>query len=122
MLQAFMYNPASPQDGRFQVRHRQGEVWSADTTEATPAVVVVAGAQHRREVIFTTPTYPDLGVLIDLPGQRILVGAPPFVQSTFVHLTYLDGRYARHYEKVDDRITAMGERVVTWKIHWPGQP
>jgi hypothetical protein len=74
-----------------------------------------------QEVPFASPTQPDLGVLVDMPNQRILLGAPPLVQSTFVHLMYLDGRYATHYKKFDDRSTSTGERVVTWRINWPGQ-
>jgi hypothetical protein len=121
ILQAFVYNPTSPQDARLQIRRRKGGEFSEDITEGTPAVVVLAGAQQRQEVVFASPTYPDLGVLVDLPSQRILVGAPPFVQSTFVHLMYLDGRYATHYEKFNDRTTDMGEHIVTWKINWNGK-
>lgn len=65
-----------------------------------------------RQVGFASPTYPDLAVLIDVPSARILVGALPLLQSTFVHLMYLDGRYAKHYRKHDDR-AGRGERVVT---------
>ena len=74
-----------------------------------------------QEVAFASPTHPDLGVLVDMPNQRILVGAPPLVRSTFVHLMYLDGRYATYYEKFDDRTTDMGARIVTWKINWNGK-
>jgi hypothetical protein len=33
---------------------------------------------------------------------------------------FLDGRYATHYTKFDDRAD-LGERVVTWKIDWDGR-
>jgi hypothetical protein len=118
--QAFVYNPASPQYARLHIRQRQGGELAEVITEGTPAVVILAGAQQIREVPVASPAYPDLGVLVDVPNQRILVGTPPFVRSTFVHLMYLDGRYATHYEKFDDR-TDKGERVVTWKINWNGK-
>lgn len=119
-LQTFVYNSLSPPDARLRSRQRKGGTLSEDTTEGAPSVVVLAGAQETREITFASPTHPDLGVLIDVPNERILVGAPPLLQSTFVHLMYLDGRYTTHYEKFDDR-TAMGERVATWKIHWIGK-
>ena len=120
-LQAFVYNPTSPQDARLHIRQRQGGDLSGEITEGTPAVVVLAGAQGMQETAFTSPTHPDLGVLVDMPNQRVLVGAPPLVRSTFVHLMYLDGRYTTHYEKFDDRTTDTGERIVTWKINWNGR-
>jgi dolichyl-diphosphooligosaccharide--protein glycosyltransferase len=121
LVHIFTYRPASPRDARLHVRERRETALSAPAaTEGTPALVLLAGAEHVRQVGFASPTYPDLAVLIDLLGERILVGAPPFLQSTFVHLMYLDGRYAKHYVKHDDR-TARGERVVTWKIDW-GRP
>jgi hypothetical protein len=120
-LQAFVYNPTSPQDARLHIRQRQGGALSGRTTEGTPAVVIMAGTQGMQETAFTSPTHPDLGVLVDMPNQRVLVGAPPLVRSTFVHLMYLDGRYTTHYEKFDDKTTEMGERIVTWKINWKGR-
>jgi hypothetical protein len=119
ILHTFTYRPASPQDARLHGRERRGGTLSDATTAGTPAAVLLAGVDEMRPVAFTSPTYPDLAVLIDVPGARILVGAPAFLQSTFVHLMYLDGRYARHYRKHDDR-ASRGERVVTWKIDWKG--
>jgi len=45
------------------------------------------------------------------------VGPPDLVRSTLVHLLYLDGRYATHLEKFDERVGYGGERVATWRIH-----
>ena len=63
--------------------------------------------------------YPETGVLIDVPNQRVLVGAPALLRSMFVQLTYLGGRYTTHFEKFDERTTGSGERVITWRIRWP---
>jgi len=119
VLHTFTYRSASPQDARLHSLERRRGTLSDATTEGTPAAVLLAGAEHMAQVGFASPTYPDLAVLIDVPGARILVGAPPLLQSTFVHLMYLDGRYARHYQKHDDR-AGLRERVVTWKIKWKG--
>lgn len=115
-LHAFTYDASAPRDAR--LRRRQGE--RDAPSDGSPAVVIVAGARERREVAFASPTDPDLGVLIDVTNQRILVGSPPLLRSTFVHLMYLDGRYATRYEKFDER-RAADERVVTWRIDWNGR-
>jgi dolichyl-diphosphooligosaccharide--protein glycosyltransferase len=117
LLQSFSYRPDSPEDSRLQSRTRRGDALSDTTTVGTPAALLLAGAEDLRGMGFASPTYPDLAVLVDIPGARILVGALPLLQSTYVHLMYLDGRYARHYRKHDDRM-GRGERVVTWKIDW----
>jgi len=53
-----------------------------------------------------------------LPNQRILVGTPDILRSTFTQLMFLDGRYARHFKKFDERDGYKGERVVVWKVEW----
>jgi dolichyl-diphosphooligosaccharide--protein glycosyltransferase len=117
LLQSFSYRPDSPEDSRLQGRTRRGDALSDTTTVGTPAALLLAGAEDLLGMGFASPAYPDLAVLVDIPGARILVGALPLLQSTYVHLMYLDGRYARHYRKHDDRM-GRGERVVTWKIDW----
>jgi hypothetical protein len=119
VLHTFTYRAASPESARLHSRAGGGGMAPGATTEGTPAMVLLAGAEHMRRVGFASPTFPDLAVLIDVPGARILVGAPSLLQSTFVHLMYLDGRYARHYRKHGDRAGLRG-RVVTWKITWEG--
>jgi asparagine N-glycosylation enzyme membrane subunit Stt3 len=116
VLDRFVYDPAAPERSRLYTRRPDGPR-SGETTAGPPAVVMMAAAREMREVAFPSPTESDLGVLIDAPNRRIRLGAPPLLRSTYVQLMYLDGRYARHYEKVDDRYAA-GERVTTWKIRW----
>lgn len=120
LLEAFVYNPTSPQDARLRVRRAAGESIAEGVTEEIPAVVVLADVLQKEDVTFPSPTYSDLGVLVDIPNQRILVGSPPLLQSTFISLMYLDGRYTTYYEKFDERSTLVGERVVTWKLNWGG--
>src|SRR5262245_38469123 len=116
MLHTFSYRSSTPRDARLQVRESRGGA-SSDTTEGTPATVLFAGAERIERMNFASPTHPDLAVLVDMSGARILVGTPSFLQSTFVHLMYLDGRYARHYRKDDDR-SGQAERVLTWRVEW----
>ena len=119
-LHTFTYRVAVPHDARLHRRELRGGTLSDAATEVTPAAVLLADAGQMRPMAFVSPTYPELAVLVDVPGARIIVGALPFLRSTFVHLMYLDGRYAKHYLKRDDR-TGLGERVVTWKIMWGGR-
>ena len=112
----FTYRPGSPEAARLRLA-LGGSVSAGATVEGTPAAVLLVGSEPIRQVEFASPTHPGLGVLIDIPGARILVGALPLLQSTFVHLMYLDGRYAKHYRKFDDR-AVQGERVVVWSIRW----
>jgi oligosaccharyl transferase STT3 subunit len=106
----FRYRPDAPEQSRFVDP-------DVPVPATVPAVIVVAEATGLREVRPTTATDQDLGVLVDVAERRVLVGAPDLVRSTLVHLLYLDGRYATHLEKFDERVGYAGERVVTWRIH-----
>ena len=99
--------------GPLQLIGRNGHVRVA----GPPAVEIRAERDGLHLSEFQNTPYSNLGVLYDVANSRILIGAPEFLKSTFVHLMYLDGRYARYYEKTDDRFAA-DERVVTWKINW----
>ena len=87
---------------------------------ATPTLVVQAGADARTETRITGESPAEVAVMIDEVDQRVLVGPHDLVRSTFVHLLFLDGRYARHLRKVDERRGVGGVRVVTWQIDWDG--
>jgi hypothetical protein len=115
-IDTVVYDVGAPHEARLRRRSDQ----AALASDGAPAVVLLAGAREIREMTVRSPTDSDLGVLIDATRPRILVGSAAFLRSTFVHLMYLDGRYARRYQKFDDR-TAAGERVVTWKIDWNGR-
>lgn len=88
------------------------------TTAGAPGLILVAGADGLERVTPASPAHPDLGVMIDVPNARILVGDPAFLESTLVQLLYLDGRYATRFAKVDERV-AGDERVTTWRVRWP---
>jgi hypothetical protein len=92
---------------------RAGETAST----GAPALVVVASASGLVRYTPPEPAHPDIGVLVDVPNARVLVGAPAFLGSTLVQLLYLDGRYATRFAKVDERGVA-GERVTTWALRW----
>ncbi len=121
ILETVMYRPAAPTESRVHFRHPQGARSLNHPTEGTPAFIILAGAQDKEEVFFPAPTYPHLGVLVDVPKQRILLGPPHLIRSMFTQLLYLDGRYSHYYEKFDEEMTYMGEPVITWKVKWGEQ-
>ncbi len=87
-------------------------------TAGAPGLILVASRNGLEEVTPPSPAHPDLGVMIDEPNARILVGEPAFLASTLVQLLYLDGRYAKRYAKLDERVGDR-ERVTTWRILRP---
>jgi len=91
---------------------------SGASDDGTPAVIVVAGPERMETAASPAPTHADVGILVDVANRRILAGMPELIRSTFTQLMYLDGRYATHFEKFDDRKTDFGNRVVTWKVKW----
>jgi hypothetical protein len=114
-LAEFRYVPGSLSTGRLRWRGGDGrERW------ARPEEIVFASEQRRESIRFDDARSPDVGVLVDVPGERILLGPPYLIRSTFTHLMFLDGRYARHFEKVNEKVSYQGERIITWRIDWDG--
>jgi hypothetical protein len=74
--------------------------------------------QHLEDIATADPIDPNLGVLVDLPNDRVLVGTVALLRSTFTQLMFLDGRYTRSFRKFDERRGYHGERVVTWTVDW----
>ena len=122
VLQSFHYRPEAPQESFFRLQLSDGEQSEHVPTIATPGVLMWADGQTLQRFALPSPTHPDLGVLVDVPRHRMIIGSTPLVQSMMVQLLYLDGQYAKHYEKFDERATYQGMRVVTWKIRWDGRP
>ncbi|MBI1813451.1 MAG: hypothetical protein HYR72_00585 [Deltaproteobacteria bacterium] len=118
VLDEFRYHIDAPANGRLLL-HRTDSGSASHRIDSVPASIVIAGADHLDEVSPASATDARLGVLLDLVNQRVLIGPPYLLRSTFTHLVYLDGRYAQFFEKFDERIGYKGERVVTWKINWP---
>ncbi len=121
VLDEFRYHIDAPANGRLLL-HRADSSSASRRIDGVPASIVMAGADRLDEVSPAGATDARLGVLLDLVNQRVLIGPPYLLRSTFTHLVYLDGRYAQFLEKFDERVGYKGERVVTWKINWPVDP
>jgi hypothetical protein len=104
----FFYDPAAPENGRLRQGGRAG----------APGALVVAGNRSLGERLDGGAAFRDIGVLLDVAGQRILVGSPLLVRSTLVRLFYLEGRYSRIFQPAARRTTLTGEEVAAYKIRW----
>ncbi len=113
-IEAFAYPPAAPSTGRLRWRRPANQ----SRGEGAPAQIVLAESAGIRPAPFADAIAADLAVLVDVSKDRILVGTPRLLRSTFVQLMFLDGRYAHRFAKRDDRTGYGGERVVTWAIAW----
>ncbi len=104
----FVYDPAAPDSARLMQGGQAGTV----------GALVVAGTRALSERVDTGAAFRDIGVLLDVAGQRILVGSPLLVRSTLVRLFYLGGRYGRIFQPASRRTTLTGEEVAAYKIRW----
>jgi dolichyl-diphosphooligosaccharide--protein glycosyltransferase len=112
-VDAFAYDPTIPQRGELHWRSRA----DAAARQASPAAIGFAGEREVKWREGWDPLDARLAVLIDAGRQRILVGTPGMLRSTFVQLLFLDGRYTPHFRLVADRRTRH-ERVAAWRVDW----
>lgn len=118
MVDELVYHVHSP--GRSVVRYRHAEPGRPPgaVSEQPPGALLVADAVLT-DVNLPTPRYSEAAFLLDTRTWRVLVGPPLLIRSTFTHLLFLDGRYARHFEKVDERVTHTEGRLQTWRLRFP---
>jgi hypothetical protein len=114
-LREVSLDPAVPERARVVVLREERARGAAEAI-GTPSLVVLAGAFGLREVPVASAVPARVAVLADLMQPRVLVGPADLVRSTFVQLMFLDGRYARLFEKIDEHDGLAGERVVTWRV------
>jgi asparagine N-glycosylation enzyme membrane subunit Stt3 len=116
ILDAVVYRPDTPSAAYLRLRARVRGRGVETARTVIPGTLLVAGPQRLDETSLPDPADETLGVLVDAVEQRVLIGPPDLLRSTFTHLMFLDGRYAERFEKVDDRTGYRGARVVTWAL------
>ena len=114
VLDGFVYDGVTPANTGLRY-HPIGKSGASNVTAGTPGAIITAAAV-RGEFDPPSPTFPNLGAVVDVTNHRVLLGTPALVRSTFFELLYLDGRDSTYFEKTDDR--SVGYRVVTWKERW----
>jgi hypothetical protein len=102
------YRPAPP-----------GHPPGSPIAQAPAALIVTEGTL--RDVPLPEPRFAEMAVLADTKNWRVLVGPAPLIRSTFTHLLFLDGRYAKFFEKIDERTAYNQERLQTWRLNFPQQ-
>jgi asparagine N-glycosylation enzyme membrane subunit Stt3 len=115
VLRTIVFRPQAPRASPLRLERRGGP---AGGEQGAPALLIIAGDEGMEEVVLSSPAHPDLAVLIDVPGERVLLGPAYLLRSTFTRLLFLDGRHSRFFTKFDERRTYGGERVTTWRIEW----
>lgn len=113
VLEAFEYNARAPASGRLRILHQGGRT---RYTYRTPGTIIVAAASRLDETHPPGATDPGIAVLIDTVGHRMLVAEAELLNSTFTKLMFLDGRYLKRFEKVQEHSAYTGERVVTYRV------
>jgi dolichyl-diphosphooligosaccharide--protein glycosyltransferase len=119
VVKEVIFRSANPSDSRLVADRESAETGGATADEQiAPAIIVIAAADQLREVSNPAAEYPELAVLVDVPGARVRIATPDVLHSTFNRLMYLDGKYDRLFEKVHDEKGFGGERVTLWRINW----
>ena len=116
LIERFVYPETDPVAGRLVIQPLDG----GRVREVAPAEVMLAADGHVRSVEPSAEDRSPIGVLIDVERDRVVVGTPALLRSTFARLMFLGDVAGSPFEKVDER-TAAGERIVTWRIRYgPG--
>jgi hypothetical protein len=114
-LQAVDFERGNPQPAlRIIMDHQAVAHWQ----DAAPGSSIIARHRHLTRISINKSAYPDLAVMLDADHSRALVGPSYLIDSTFTRLMFLDARYSRYFEKVDEQRGYAGECVTTWRIHW----
>lgn len=87
---------------------RRGRV--ASVFVATPDRLV----EHRNP----DAEFADVAVLFDPISQRIFFGPRFMMRSLLVQTLLLDGRYLRHFRKVDARYSIFAGAISTWSVRY----
>jgi len=119
IVKRVIFNPADPAQARLEAIPEPAGVREARQKKGlTPALVMIAETDRVREVTNPAPEYPQLAVVIDLPGSRVRLSTPDLLHSTFNQLMYFDGRYGRLFDKVYEETGFGDERVTLWRVNW----
>jgi len=117
-VELFTFNTAVPQQSRIRIQVKKAGESAAQEQERTPAMIWVIDAGGIRRLDFPSADEPGVGIIVDVTKRLVLVGPQYLIRSTFTDLMFLDGRYGKAFDKMDERSGSHGERVTTWRINW----
>jgi hypothetical protein len=114
VLEGFEYSSSAPAGGRLRIRDQRGG--QTRYIYRVPGTIFLAGPARFDETHPPAATDPGLAVLVDTVGNRLLLAEAELLRSTFTKLMFLDGRYLRHFEKIQERAAYTEERVVSFRV------
>jgi hypothetical protein len=114
---AFVYPRAAPERGRMMTLERGADKPRRPVQEWKPGTLLVAGAGTVAEHGDAAGD-PDLGVLVDVAHERVLLGTPEALRSTFTRLVFLDPEYGRSFARESEHTLYDGTRVLAWRLEW----
>jgi hypothetical protein len=120
-LGAFVYDRADPAQGELHFR-RWAEGQPVDEQVDAPGLVIVAADGRLTDSERPEATHAEIAVLVDAAADRILIAPQHLLRATLTRLLLLGPRYATRFEPFDDRTSALGDHVVTWRIRWDEPP
>ena len=118
LLEEFAFDVFTPGNSRLRYRDAGSSRTPGAPVTIAPGALRVAESSLT-DVDLPTPRYAAIGVLVDTLRWRILLGSPPLIRSTLAQLIYLDGRYAPHFEKIEERVSYKADRIITFRVHYP---
>jgi hypothetical protein len=61
---------------------------------------------------------PDLGVLVDVAREQVLLGTAEALRSTFARLVFLDPQYGQGFTRESKHTLYDGTRVLAYRVEW----
>ena len=113
---AYRFDPRLPVTSRIVYRRRGSDGRAQEERQAV-GTIWIASSDHLAPLRFRQSEHPNMAVLVDTVGQRLLLGTPRMIESVFTRLVYLDGRYSEHFRRLSNH-ESLGERVSAWAIDW----
>lgn len=119
-LREIVVDPGDAQRVMLRISSDRADQTTSHTNDVAPTMAIVAKGGRLDEVSEASSGPSDLSVLFDADHNRVLAGPSYLIGSTYTRLMFLNGRYSKYFEKVDDQRGYGGERVTTWRIDWTG--
>lgn len=54
-------------------------------------------------------------------SYKAVIADPLLADSIFAKLFFLEGAQTRHFELFSDTSSVFGQRIIVWKVNWPGE-
>lgn len=107
-----------PEEGKVIISVVQnGQIVGSETVR--PSVISLDnGTEMNSYALKEQTTFPYEVVLVKKgENYQVLIADPALAKSVFSMLYYFDGKYMEGYEKISDRTTFTGQKIVVYKVN-----